>query len=280
MDIIHVVVAVFLTAVTFIFWEDFQNKCRFLLHLVRGFAATGARIAFLENRVMDLEFQVETFKKYASFDQKYIEELTLSNQLQGEEIYRLKEKSKIDDEKVKASEAAAKIDPLTGLLNRRGFDEVYSHQVGQMPMSSGDRRSPVSSDRKKTGLGIAMLDIDHFKSVNDTFGHLEGDKVLKEFAEVLSMSARSTDIVSRCGGEEIIIALPHVTEEQLVLVAEKFRGVVEEHSFPHGQPLTVSIGTAWACAQEDADGLDRRADEALYLAKDVGRNCVVSAESK
>ncbi|WP_315779444.1 MULTISPECIES: GGDEF domain-containing protein [unclassified Bradyrhizobium] len=169
---------------------------------------------------------------------------------------------------VSAHKRAATTDPLTGLLNRRGFAE----SCAQLIEREARERRPVS---------VLIFDIDHFKSINDRFGHAEGDEVLKLFANVVVNNLRLTDLSGRIGGEEFAALLPCSIEEAMV-AAERVReafaasGVVCDD-----KPVdtTVSIGVAGGAAGTDLDVLLAAADTALYKAKRTGRNRVeASAE--
>lgn len=160
-------------------------------------------------------------------------------------------------------------DPLMEICNRLYFERriVYEFQ---------------RADRYRTPLALLMLDLDHFKNVNDNHGHLYGDYVLKHTAEVLASTVRQVDIVARYGGEEIVIACPETDRSQSRIVAERIRSAVDRTVFSHEgveSHITVSIGIA-VCPDADiksAEELLNKADEALYVAKDEGRNCVRSA---
>lgn len=158
----------------------------------------------------------------------------------------------------------ATTDPLTGLNNRRAFDNSL-----QLELAIVERRS--------TPLSLLVLDVDHFKKVNDTFGHEAGDKVLQGIANVLSGCARVIDSVARVGGEEFAVILPNTDAEGAQEVAERMRIAVAQSNWL-GQPTTISIGCATLQAKEDAVGVYARADAALYAAKAAGRNRVALAD--
>jgi diguanylate cyclase (GGDEF)-like protein len=125
-----------------------------------------------------------------------------------------------------------------------------------------------------------MIDIDHFKSINDTHGHLAGDAVLREAAQVLREALRSVDSVGRYGGEEFIAILPHTPREEAIATAERIRQRMADHPFEVGQTrvtITVSIGVAGypAGTTDGPNALVSEADRALYEAKELGRNRVV-----
>lgn len=165
-------------------------------------------------------------------------------------------------------------DSLTGLLNRKTFDEKFARMLSakpadQPPFSDGERRHPCDTKLQ----WLAVIDIDHFKRVNDVFGHLYGDEVLILVANVLRSSFRSQDRVFRFGGEEFVILLRSTTLDAAQMVFERFRTNIENHLFPQIGQITVSIGFA-SISQETPVVILGHADQALYYAKDHGRNQV------
>ncbi len=164
-------------------------------------------------------------------------------------------------------DALAHLDPLTELLNRRALTARLQAEIERV-------------HRYDAPLALLMLDLDHFKTVNDTHGHLVGDSVLAEFGRLLQRETRSVDIVARYGGEEFMMALPETTYDGAMRFAERLRERIEEHAFrsTSRQPvrLTVSIGIASfpAPGVDGLQGLLASADAALYRAKNDGRNRV------
>lgn len=163
-------------------------------------------------------------------------------------------------------------DGLTKLLNRRHFNELLRLEFSRAARFGGT-------------LGCIMADIDHFKSVNDTHGHLTGDRILRELSVLLRANIRKIDFAARYGGEEFVFLLPETEGEGLVFVAEKLRQVVEENDFrdsenpnhPGPEHITISLGVASypKSGITNPDELVERADQALYTAKRTGRNKVV-----
>jgi len=163
----------------------------------------------------------------------------------------------------------ARTDALTGLCNRRHFFELFERELGRVA-------------RHGNPLTLAMLDVDHFKQFNDTYGHQVGDEVLRVVAETLLRAARSSDVVARYGGEEFVVLLVETPADQGVAAIERLCRAVREAPLttPDGEPIptavTLSAGVVALPEDEaDADELLRRADEALYAAKEGGRDRVV-----
>ena len=158
-------------------------------------------------------------------------------------------------------ELLAVTDGLTGLKNHRAFQEKLLEEVGRVA------RHPVS-------LSLLLLDVDHFKQFNDTFGHPAGDGVLTGVARLLEENSRATDFVARYGGEEFVILMPNTDQPGSLVLAEKVRKSVERSDW-RDRPITVSIGvTTMATANGDGMALVKEADAAMYHSKKNGRNCV------
>ncbi|HYP99823.1 MAG TPA: diguanylate cyclase [Polyangiaceae bacterium] len=182
--------------------------------------------------------------------------------------YRLKVLQDQLREANKRLEALADTDGLTGLYNRRYFDALLGRELQR-------------TERYKTPLGLVLIDIDHFKRVNDTFGHTMGDEVLRNVSRIVTSSVRVTDSVARYGGEEIAIVFTQTTAEGVAEVTERLRQRVAEFAHEHlGSTLkcTASFGISVCDGRSvmpKARELIDRADRALYRAKRAGRNCVV-----
>jgi diguanylate cyclase (GGDEF)-like protein len=166
---------------------------------------------------------------------------------------------------VEESQRLAKTDGLTNLFNRRAFIEVLEREIGRC-------------DRSSTPISVLLLDLDHFKAVNDTHGHGCGDAVLSAVSTLLKKQARSYDVAARWGGEEFVVALPDTTAAQASLVAERIRHAVEGLFVGDAKgkaiPLTVSIGVSQRQPHEPLEAMIDRADRAMYSAKTGGRNRV------
>jgi diguanylate cyclase (GGDEF)-like protein len=190
-----------------------------------------------------------THSDHAYFRERHLEMLTIIAAMSAPyiEIARLQKLSQLD--------------PLTGALNRRGLELFLPDDPA---------------------FSVLMVDIDHFKKVNDTFGHAVGDEVLKQVSCLLSRSLRTGDAIVRYGGEEFLVILAEVGISIAAKVGERARQNVAEHPFKvSGQEIsvTISVGVAERRNDEDRDTLISRADTALYKAKQAGRNKVEIAES-
>jgi diguanylate cyclase (GGDEF)-like protein/PAS domain S-box-containing protein len=155
-------------------------------------------------------------------------------------------------------------DPLTGIFNRRHVEEVLRQEV--------DR-----ARRHARPLAVAMLDADHFKAINDTYGHQTGDEVLRAISDRCQKTLRANDVLGRYGGEEFVVVFPETNLEEAGAVAERLRVAVGEHPIKVGDKalaVTVSIGLAAFAPGQDLEKLFQRADSALYTAKQDGRNLV------
>jgi diguanylate cyclase (GGDEF)-like protein len=162
------------------------------------------------------------------------------------------------------------IDFLTGILNRRGLFNTI------IPLA-------YLAQRNNSNVGIMMIDIDHFKRVNDTYGHQTGDDVLKSVALMIKSSIRSSDIIGRYGGEEFLVYLSPVNPDSLPEIAEKIRFSIEKSS-EISAPITVSIGVSSGIikggVEKEVAKLIKRADTYLYVAKNSGRNKVVMKDKE
>jgi diguanylate cyclase (GGDEF)-like protein len=158
----------------------------------------------------------------------------------------------------------SEIDPLTGLLNRRGMLERFESEVARQARQGGS-------------IGLLLLDLDHFKRINDTFGHAAGDLALSEVAKVLQSTKRTYDHAARWGGEEFLMLLPNCSQADLLVIAERIRDGIAALKIQAGASVfnfTVSIGAHHPTTPQTLDAMLQKVDSALYAAKDAGRNCV------
>ncbi len=155
-------------------------------------------------------------------------------------------------------------DELTGTYNRNHLNSVFLQELEKVIVTD------------KT-FGILMVDLDHFKNINDTFGHAKGDEVLQKVAHVLSDSIRSYDTLVRWGGEEFVVIVVDVDEKAIISLCEKINKNVEENNSEVELTVTVSIGATLFQKQDTQDSMISRADKALYQAKGKGRNGYIIA---
>lgn len=152
-------------------------------------------------------------------------------------------------------------DHLTGAYNRIKLDEMLASEIA-------------GSRKKRIILAVLICDIDYFKCVNDKFGHLFGDKILKDLVKVMHQTIRESDICGRWGGEEFMIICPNTSLDGGIHLAEKLRRAVADYSRQLPEPVTISFGVAAFSPGDTDETLIKRADDALYLAKKQGRNRV------
>lgn len=164
-------------------------------------------------------------------------------------------------EKNIALEQLARTDKLTALYNRVKLDETL--------ISESNRANRFSHD-----FGVILIDIDHFKQVNDEFGHQVGDTILQEFSRIIESNSRKTDVVGRWGGEEFLIISPETNLAGLLSLANELRNKICSYKFINNEYKTASFGISIYKQNEHINKLIKRADEALYKAKENGRNRV------
>ncbi|MGF6712632.1 diguanylate cyclase (GGDEF)-like protein [Luteibacter sp. W1I16] len=174
-------------------------------------------------------------------------------------------------------------DKLTGLYNRRSFEQrlrrlltLQRHASRDVAPDAEEKRRPVGENSQ---LYLAILDIDHFKRINDTYGHVYGDEVILMLAQHMRASFRQGDVLFRFGGEEFVILLAAQDEAEVHLVLDRFRRFVVDHAFPQVGHVSVSIGYARITEHDYPEIVLDRADKALYFAKQNGRNSVHGYES-
>jgi diguanylate cyclase len=172
-------------------------------------------------------------------------------------------------------QSEALTDPLTGLLNRRGLEREIERLCGQDPKALAHA-------------AVLIADIDHFKRINDNYGHLFGDQVIRATAQALEQGVKGRDLIARFGGEEFLIVLPDTPAAGALAVAEQVRmsfakvRIRRTGSEEFADPVTISIGVSLPAEGEAFEAALGRADQALYLAKNAGRNRVrmLDAEGK
>lgn len=239
----------------------------------------------LTRRLSRLSLAMQTFKKsneYVDIKIKGRDEISeLANQftmLTREIIYhikmienekkllesrvtsRTKELQELNDE----LEILASTDHLTNLSNRAYLENILKQEFLRF-----------ASEEKRV-FSIILIDVDHFKSINDTYGHDIGDTILVKLANILESNVRESDTVGRWGGEEFIIICVDTNLNKSEKIAEKLRIIIEKFNFSNDMKITCSFGIAYSLLSDDVESLFKRADLGLYKAKDSGRNCIVS----
>jgi diguanylate cyclase len=185
------------------------------------------------------------------------------NERLQDQLFQAEQQLDQKERQIESHMAEARTDALTSLPNRRAFDDAMKQQAALL-------------QRNGTRYGLIHLDIDHFKQLNDRWGHPAGDEVLKSVAAALRRAARQTDLVARIGGEEFSVVLPNVSEDEVIAASERIRAAVEGLSIQiqgTNVPVTISVGAARVGAGEASKLLIDRSDAALYASKEGGRNC-------
>ncbi len=199
----------------------------------------------------------------ASLEQLILD-LAKSNRDLREELERLQRELGEQSHRLAVQAAAARTDPLTNLANRRAFEEFMAHRLAE-------------HQRHGSPLSLILLDIDHFKAVNDRYGHPAGDAVLRGVAKALQGTTRGHDLLARLGGEEFAIVLPAAPATTALDAGDRVRRTIEKLRFSGSAwniRVTISGGVAETKGDETLANLLARADEALYASKSSGRNCL------
>ena len=175
-----------------------------------------------------------------------------------QELIAARDQLQLQAEKLKA---IASTDSLTGLLNRRAARERFERLYQQ-------------SNRAPTPLSLLLIDIDHFKQINDRYGHLEGDRIIVGVADVIQSTLRSVDLGVRWGGEEFVVLVPNTHLDQAVILANKLRNALKAQSLDKMGVITASFGVTEYHPGDTEEAMMKRADKALYNAKESGRDQV------
>lgn len=174
-------------------------------------------------------------------------------------------KTKQTDQKANILQSMATTDMLTGLINRRYFDRRLAEEIAR-------------AKRHESNLTLALFDIDFFKRINDTYGHIVGDRILKELGELVLANIRECDISARYGGEEFALILPETTQIEASDLLERLRQLIESYTFMKDETpvlVTISVGIAQFDPEYTPEDFIKQADAALYQAKKTGRNKVI-----
>ncbi len=244
-----------------------------------------SRLAEMTESTGEYHHKIEKYQEQISSTEDITELNVILDNLMGDtramQLDALRSHESLKETQVKAAEAEARIqqltaeldhiseiaheDYLTGALNRRGMDEALEREFSR-------------SDRLGTKVCIAMMDIDHFKKLNDTLGHDTGDEALTHLAGVTKSTLRPTDVLARFGGEEFVIILPETERDEAIQVMTRVQRELTRQFFLHDNErvlITFSAGVAQREPGENADVVMKRADVALYQAKQTGRNRVI-----
>ncbi|MFT5300422.1 MAG: diguanylate cyclase [Mariniblastus sp.] len=211
--------------------------------------------------------QIDTEDQFADLQSKLMMNITRvvqSNRKLENDLVVSKYKLETQAQELDRTRLEARTDPLCEVGNRKAVDEAFQFMVSRY-------------HSEQVSFGVMLIDIDHFKRINDSFGHQAGDEVLTSIAKALQECVRPEDFVGRLGGDEFIILLDGLTEQNADLVGARIRSTIELYGFSinsSGQStvVTMSMGLAVVAASDDAKRLYERADQALYRSKQLGRN--------
>ncbi len=215
----------------------------------------------VEGRLDNILGSLDSFKAKSAERQEAADRMIVRLKMQLNEAQK---QSKELERTIAHQRDQAVTDSLTRIPNRYGFQAQAQQEVARWK-------------RYGTPLCLIMLDVDHFKKINDSYGHLAGDHVLRDVAGVLTDTVRQTDCVSRFGGEEFVVIVPQTILVDAAKTANKLRLAIQNHSFSHQEheiSVTISAGAADFCEGDELDDVLERADSALYRAKQMGRNKV------
>jgi len=192
-----------------------------------------------------------------------IGQMTCANADLQQRLARLENQIASQAAELKTYGSEARTDSLTGLANRRALDDELQRRFAEW-------------QRRRTPFAVMMLDVDNFKTINDTHGHQAGDEALRQLGNLITSNSRQMDFRCRYGGDEFVVILPDTGIQETRMAAERIRKAIEQATFKFGTQLislTCSVGVARITTQDDITKLIRRADEALYKSKDQGRDC-------
>ena len=236
---------------TIAIYEVYYSKFKFLIFFSLFFLIIGLVVSYLLSQYLK-----HNFRRYQNKINKTTEELRKLNEGLEEKVQeRTKELETMADE----LKILATTDSLTKVNNRYAIMNILATEINR-------------SRRYNEPLSVLMFDADHFKEINDNYGHDVGDVVLFDLAKTVQKSLREIDIIGRYGGEEFLVLMPNTAIDDAQIRGERVRSAVEKHCFETVGTVAISLGLVQCNSDEDVDGLFRRLDQLMYRAKDAGRN--------
>ena len=238
-----------------------ERVCDLAIGVVSDIGEHSTRVHEITNNLQALDLN-DLEATGAGLVSAMAELLTANSDLQ-QQLTAAQEQIKLQAEEIREYEIESRTDALTGLANRRAFDDELARRYSQW-------------QRKATIFSLLILDLDHYKCLNDQHGHQAGDEVLRRVGELLRYTCRDMDLPCRYGGEEFAVILPATTAKEATISAERLRkGIEALELIIEGKTIrvTCSLGVAQVIPAEDIVHILKRADEALYYSKSAGRNC-------
>lgn len=242
---------------------DFEHRMASQVEDLRGAVADENDVEAIKRHVQRHLDTIGTgLREFAQREKRRHDEAKSQLSAVVAKIDALEEETRSLRENLAEQRSRSLMDSLTGVLNRVGYEEAVDREYARWLRHGG-------------ALCVSFIDVDHFKSVNDKYGHAAGDKVLATVATLIKRSIRLSDILCRYGGEEFVLIMPQTELSGAIQAMEKIRLVVAESNFRYREapvPITISIGIAEFHLGDEADEVFDRADRAMYLAKELGRN--------
>jgi len=244
---------------TFSFSQDLDEQFN---DLRDGLENAGSITAMKMNIEAHLDFLNKSVAAYVRSQREQMKRAEETLGALNMQLGELRKETTVLKQSVEEEQVKSLTDALTAIANRRAYEERLETEISRWQRHGGH-------------LSLMVFDLDHFKSINDSYGHIVGDKVLRGLTATFQRSIRRTDFLARYGGEEFVLILPETSLDETMVIADKLRAEVEQCVFKYqGEvvPVTVSIGVAELREGDTRESLFERADRALYLAKKSGRN--------
>jgi len=248
----------------FFFFYFKKNSAKIASKLCEPISLLTENTKYVGSEFISYEYEDSEIEEIDQLNKNF-EEMTSRLERRTQELIHAEIKKIEQEQETERLLVVSITDPLTNVYNRLKIDEILDYEISQ-------------ATRYSKLFSVIILDLDHFKMVNDKFGHQKGDHVLVQTAEILADNTRGSDTVARWGGEEFLIVCTNTDVDMVYTIAEKLRKEIEAADFGIDTKITASFGVAQYMENETKEGLIHRADTALYEAKRISRNLVVKSE--